>query len=167
MPECPTFHHTRRDIFQVHNNVLNPVPFTTLADCGDDHSGITFDHQGTFGYNMIVTCQDGPVWEIDGHGNAIGGVLPGDPIANLGTEIEGPGVAATNFGFYAGFLLVADETGGWVHAISPVAPLHPVTLNCLQRAPRGKHPGHPAGFRAPSARVAAFFQALPFGNGGP
>ena len=43
-----------------------------------DHNGITFDHFGTFGFDMIVTCQEGSVFRVDGNGNAtqIASVFP-------------------------------------------------------------------------------------------
>src|SRR4029077_12592009 len=46
--------------------------FTTIAGCtASDHSGITFDHFGTFGFDMIVTCEEGDVFRIE--------KLPGGP----------------------------------------------------------------------------------------
>ena len=33
-----------------------------------DHSSLTFDHVGTFGNDMIVTCENGPVWKVNGAG---------------------------------------------------------------------------------------------------
>ena len=43
--------------------------FATIPGCDADHTGITFDHVGTFGYNMIVTCNGGGVWEVDSTGS--------------------------------------------------------------------------------------------------
>src|SRR5215471_19151990 len=65
---------TPRDIFVTQGPGIYKVtggtvtPFALMPDCGDDHTGITFDHVGTFGYNMIVTCENGPVWQVDGTG---------------------------------------------------------------------------------------------------
>ena len=45
-----------------------------------DHNSITFDHVGTFGNQMIVTCEDGDVFvKIDGAGTVM-------PIAITGAE---------------------------------------------------------------------------------
>ncbi len=147
------------DIFKFSGGIV--TPFTTIAGCAEaDHSGITFDHVGTFDYNMIMSCEDGSVWEIDANGNIVGG---GD-IGTTNTQAEGPGVAPLSFGFYGGQVLVADESGnGWVHAIKRDGT---VTLNVFQ-VPGAESiqviPNNPCTF----CSGHAFFQALPFGNGGP
>src|SRR5439155_635923 len=47
-------------VFKIHNGTV--TMFTTIAGClASDHNGITFDHFGTFGFDMIVTCQEGDV----------------------------------------------------------------------------------------------------------
>ena len=149
------------DVFRFTGGVLIPTPFVTIAGCAEaDHSGITFDHVGTFDYNMIVSCEDGSVWEIDANANIVGG---GD-IGNTHTQAEGPGVAPLSFGFYAGWCLVADESGnGWVHAIKRDGT---VALNVFH-VPGAESiqviPDNPCTF----CSGHAFFQALPFGNGGP
>src|ERR1044071_2920347 len=43
-------------VFKLSGNPVNVTTFATLSSCGDDHTGITFDHEGTFGNKMIVTC---------------------------------------------------------------------------------------------------------------
>src|SRR5438132_13396196 len=78
-------------VFKVSGNPFRVTLFATLSSCGDDHTGITFDHGGTFGYNMIVTCENGVVWQVS--------VDPNPPhlgvptlITHTGTELEGPAV---------------------------------------------------------------------------
>src|SRR5439155_16716620 len=63
---------TPRDVFVTEGpNVYNisggtVTLFTTIVGCTSlDHSGITFDHFGTFGNNMTVSCQSGDVFKID------------------------------------------------------------------------------------------------------
>ncbi len=113
---------TPRDIFVTQGanvyKVGSATPFATIQGCGDDHTGITFDHVGTFGYNMIVTCQNGGIWSVDSSGTPA-------HIADVnGGEIEGPAVVPLSFGpppgenRYGGQILVADEDLGQVHAIS-------------------------------------------------
>src|SRR5438132_7955657 len=66
----------------------NPTPtlFVQITQGNTtDHTGITFDHVGTFGYNMIVTTENGLVFVIDGNGNGSAA-----PIKRTGTELEGP-----------------------------------------------------------------------------
>src|SRR6266700_4196252 len=49
----------------------NATLFTTLPGCpSSDHNGITFDHFGTYGNDMIVTCQAGFVYRVNGAGTA-------------------------------------------------------------------------------------------------
>ena len=47
-----------------------PISFFAQVGCPfSDHSSITFDKEGTFGNKMIVVCENGPAWTIDGSGN--------------------------------------------------------------------------------------------------
>src|SRR5436305_7033761 len=61
---------TPRDIFVTQGRGVYKVtegivtPFAQMPECAEDHTGITFDHVGTFGYNMIVTCENGQVWQV-------------------------------------------------------------------------------------------------------
>ena len=55
-------------IFKVHRHGTVTL-FATLPGClASDHNGITFDHFGTFGFDMIVTCREGNVFRIHGDG---------------------------------------------------------------------------------------------------
>jgi hypothetical protein len=130
---------TPRDIFVTQGHEIwqvrppsPPTLFATIPDCstgGEPHTGITFDHVGTFGYNMIVTCQDGGVWQVDGSGTLT-------PIANVAdtggpVEIEGPAIAAASFGPLNSQILVADELNNVVWAIAPgPGPNNTVTDAC-------------------------------------
>jgi hypothetical protein len=87
--------------------------FTTVTDCTDDESGITFDQVGTFGNNMIVTCQGGKVEKVLSNGTV-------GLIADTAAFTRGPAVAPTTFGTYAGQILVADNDNSWVTAIDNV-----------------------------------------------
>ena len=106
-----------RDIFVTEGNQVYKLSggsatlFATIPGCTGDHGGITFDHVGTFGHNMIVTCVNGQVSEV----NSIGAVVFS---ANAGTELEGPAVAALTFGPLGGQILTSDEDTGKVWAIS-------------------------------------------------
>src|SRR5436189_1016584 len=57
---------TPRDVFVTEGSQIFKITggivtlFTTLPGCpSSDHNGITFDHFGTYGNDMIVTCQAG------------------------------------------------------------------------------------------------------------
>jgi hypothetical protein len=107
---------TPRDVFVTQGSnvykVGSATPFATIQGCGDDHTGITFDHVGTFGYNMIVTCRDGGVFSVGSTGTPA-------HIADVNAgEIEGPAIPPLSFGPLGGQILVADEDFGQVHAIS-------------------------------------------------
>ncbi len=106
---------TPRDVFITQGNEIfkftppaGPlVSFTTLPACGDDHTGITFDHVGTFGNDMILSCKNGTIWKVDN--------LPGGPhtfvVATLPINIEneGPAVAPLSFGPFAGQILTTND----------------------------------------------------------
>jgi hypothetical protein len=90
-----------------------PTLFTTIPDGGcsnpGDHTGITFDREGMFNFNMIVTCKgSGGVWKVDGAGT----------VTNLGfildhnmqpRHIENLTVVPRSFGPFGGQVWVADE----------------------------------------------------------
>src|SRR4029077_9793479 len=80
-----------------------------------DHTGITFDHVGTFDYNMIVTCFSGAVYKVDGSGTV---THIADTNRDGGTA-EGPAVVPSDFGPYGGQIWVADDTNSTVNAIAP------------------------------------------------
>ena len=135
-------------VFKIHNGTV--TLFTTIAGCiATDHNGITFDHFGTFGFDMIVTCQEGDVFKIDGAGTVT-------PIASTGGMIEGAAVAPPGFGPHGGEIWVADEGASAVHAIKNDGT---VTLNILSHvAAEGVFviPAVPCTF----CSGGAFFQAL-------
>src|SRR5882724_2722672 len=110
-------------VYKVTPDGIGVTTFATMTGCGYDHSGITFDHEGTFGFDMIVTCGSGDIWRVDSTGTTP--VL----IKNLGlgdAEYEGPAVVPQSFGPLGGQILVADEDHSAVHAIDN---LGNVTLN--------------------------------------
>ena len=85
----------------------SPTLFATIPDGGcfnpGDHTGITFDHEGTFGNNMLVTCKGGGVWQVDGTGTVtnIGFVRDHN---NQARTIENPAVVPRGFGPFGGQL---------------------------------------------------------------
>lgn len=85
--------------------------FATVPNCGVTHSGITFDHVGTFGFDMIVTCNNGNVYRVDPAG------VP-TFVASTGTFLEGPDIPAVTFGPLGGQIWAADENSSTVWAIS-------------------------------------------------
>src|SRR6266571_4144909 len=100
---------TPRDIFVTQGDQVYQIrppgpatPFATIPGCDADHTGITFDHVGTFGYKMIVTCNNGGVWSVDSTRTVT-------PIADTGTTLEGPAVVPLNFGPYGGQILRSEE----------------------------------------------------------
>src|ERR1044071_5390790 len=105
-----------------------PVLFATIPDGGcfvpGDHTGITFDHEGTFDFNMLVTCKgSGGVWKVDGTGTPTN--LGFVTFNGEGRELENPAVVPRNFGPFGGQLWMADENfpgtistiPGAIHAI--------------------------------------------------
>jgi hypothetical protein len=121
---------TPRDVFVTQGaEVYKATPpgplalFATIPCNVTDHTGITFDHVGTFGFNMIVTCETGGVFQIDRTGTVT-------PIADTGAHLEGPAVAPLSFGRFGGQILAADEFINQVHAIKNDGT---VTLNVFSK----------------------------------
>jgi hypothetical protein len=101
-----------RDIYITQGNEIykfvppaGPITlFTSLPSCGNDHTGITFDHVGTFGNKMITSCENGTIWTVDGAGApSLVATLP------INIENEGPAVAPSTFGTYAGQILTTND----------------------------------------------------------
>ena len=76
------------------------------------HTGITFDHIGTFGNQMIVTTFDGRVFTIDSNANVVF-------VAQVPGALEGPDVAPLTFGPLGGNVFAADEATHQIWAVSP------------------------------------------------
>jgi hypothetical protein len=79
--------------------------FTTLANCLNTQSGITFDNVGSFGNKLIVVCANGKVYTVDSAGVAS---LQEETINATG-PFEGPVVAPFTFTPFGGCLLVAAD----------------------------------------------------------
>jgi hypothetical protein len=106
------------NIYQYASSGGSPTLFTTLG-LGDVR-GISFDTQGLYGHNMIVTTTAGAVYEVDSAGHST-------LLADLGTDTEGIGFATGTFGTFAkGTLFTASEDSEWVNAISPTGTVTPV-----------------------------------------
>src|SRR3954463_8755614 len=95
---------TPRDVFAVEGALVYKIDsntgvvtlFATLPGCmASDHNGITFDHFGTYGFDMIVTCQLGNIFRVHGDGTATNVATIFPPGAG---EIEGPAVVPPGFG---------------------------------------------------------------------
>ena len=107
-----------RDVFATEGRLIFRVSggaVTFFTDLGpgctaSDHNGITFDHFGTFGNDMIVTCQEGDVFRV--HGDTTVTQIATNIVP--GAELEGPAVVppAPGFGPHGGEIWVADEMNG-------------------------------------------------------
>jgi hypothetical protein len=82
--------------------------------------GISFDTTGLYNHDMIVTTNQGGVFEVGAGGQV-------SLLAYLGTDTEGIGFATQKFGtFAAGTLFTSSEDSEWVNAISPTGTVTPV-----------------------------------------
>jgi hypothetical protein len=113
-------------------------PFATIPACGTTHSGITFDHVGTFGLDMIVTCNNGNVYRLNSAGTPTF-------VASTGTFLEGPAIPAVTFGPLGGQIWAADENSGTVWAISSGGSVTPAVSSA---SPESVHviPPNPCSF---------------------
>lgn len=100
------------NIVHVTNNGASSNTFVT--GLSGEVRGITFDLQGTFGNNMLVTTSAGNVYQVNSAG------VP-SLLANVGEDVEGLDVAplGANFSSFDGQLIVASEGSGFIRAISP------------------------------------------------
>jgi hypothetical protein len=149
----------------------SPTLFAVIPDsgCSSDHTGITFDHEGTFDFNMIVTCKrSGGVWKVDGAGNPtnVGFVLDNNMQPRT---IENPAVVPRTFGPFGGQLWVSDEdypTGGPPGALHAMDSNGNVTLEVVDWfGAEGIHviPVTPCTF----CSGGEFFQAITLNEQGP
>jgi len=132
-------------VFKIHEGTV--TLHAALPGCfSSDHNGITFDHFGAYGFNMIVTCQGGNVFRVDGGGNVthIASLFPGG-----NGLLEGPAVVPALFGPHGGEIWVADEQNGFIHTIGP-PPIYTVTLNFLS------HPSAEGVYVIPSPNNGTF-----------
>ena len=119
-----------KNIMQVSPSGSSITLFTTIPSLPPSHNGITFDHVGTFGYDMIVTAgtdthttgASGEVWRVNSAGVAtLVATLPGCP----GTTcplLEGVEVAPLSFAPYGGQIIATAELTKEVFAISASNP---------------------------------------------
>src|SRR5580765_1356207 len=119
-------------VFRV-DGVGNVTLFAALPNCfASDHNGLSFDHFGTYGYDLIVTCREGNVFRIANVGGT--GVVtqiaslypPGAPNTAEGPAVVPPGLG----GPHAGEIWIADEVGNAVHTVG-IPPTYTVTNNFL------------------------------------
>jgi hypothetical protein len=87
-----------------------PNLFATLP-AGTVTRQIFFDPSGNFGGDMLVTTTSGNIYRV----NSAGVVTP---LANVGEDAEGMDIASSNYGPFAGDLLVASEQSGSIRAVS-------------------------------------------------
>ncbi len=96
---------------------ISLAPFAQVGCPFSDHSSLTFDKVGTFGFKMIVACENGPIWTVDGTGNVTFVATTTTINPPLLTHPEGPAIPPLSFGPLGGQILVGDEN------------LHQVTRN--------------------------------------
>ena len=116
------------------SGTISPAPFAQVGCPFSDHSSLTFDKVGTFGFKMIVACENGPIWTVDGIGNVDFVASTTDLTHNppIITHPEGPAIPPLSFGPLGGQILVGDEDLNQVHAIDNTG--H-VTYNAFNWAP--------------------------------
>jgi hypothetical protein len=124
-----------KNIIQVSPSGSSVTLFATIPSLPPSHNGITFDHVGSFGYDMIVpagtadhsTGASGEIWRINSAGVAtLVTTLPGCP----GTTcpiLEGVEVAPLSFAPYGGQIIVTSENTGNVWAVSASGVVTPIT----------------------------------------
>jgi hypothetical protein len=101
--------------------VAAPTLFGSVPD-GANVRQIFFDPGSTFGGNMLVTTSAGHIYEFNSSGTP-------SLVATIGFDIEGMDIASSNFGPFAGDLLVTSEVTGEVYAVSAGGSVTPLLLS--------------------------------------
>ncbi len=98
------------NIYHVSNAGGAPSLFVTVPT--GNVRGIFFDPGSSFGGNMLVSTTAGKIYKVDSTGAV-------SLLASLGEDAEGMDIAGSNWGPYAGYLLVSSEGSGSLRLISP------------------------------------------------
>ena len=148
------------------SGTISPAPFAQVGCPFSDHSSLTFDKVGTFGFKMIVACENGPIWTVDGSGNVdfVASTTTVNP--PLITHPEGPAIPPLSFGPLGGQILVGDED---LHQVTAIKNDGTVTYNAFNWAPGFEAlpenvnviPDPACGFGCiPNQPQGSFFQAI-------
>jgi len=125
-----------KNIMQVSPSGSSVTLFATIPSLPPSHNGITFDHVGTFGYDMIVTAgtsahttgASGEIWRVNSAGVAtLIATVPGCPTPITCPILEGVEVAPLSFAPYGGQIIVTSENTGEVLAVSASGVVTPIT----------------------------------------
>jgi hypothetical protein len=100
------------NIYQYQNSGGAPALFSQLLPGAGQVRQIFFDPGSSFGGNMLVTTNNGTIYEVNSAGVAI-------LLADVGEDAEGMDIAPASWGPYAGDLLVGSEGSGTLRLISP------------------------------------------------
>ena len=133
---------TANDVYACRGNQVLTLPkvggagsvfadFSTNGVPNASHCGIVFDETGAFGDNLIVTYQDGSVWEVTSAGTkTLLATLDNGPA-------EGPSISASG-------LLVAQEDSKKVWSITPGGVTSTFALLGVADSPESTHviPSH-------------------------
>ena len=114
------------------SGTISPAPFAQVGCPFSDHSSLTFDKVGTFGFKMIVACENGPIWTVDGTGNVTFVATTTTINPPLLTHPEGPAIPPLSFGPLGGQILVGDEN---LHQVTAIKNDGTVTYNAFNWAP--------------------------------
>ncbi len=108
-----------QNIVQVPPTGGSATLFAHIPDLTDTHTGITFDTVGTFGFQMLITGQNGKMYSI----SSAGVVTPVADTTGLASPaevgIENGSVAPLTWGVYGGWFIVSAEDRHKVFAVNP------------------------------------------------
>ncbi len=103
------------EIYRLSADLSSATLFATIPSAPSTHSGITFDRTGAWGYDMIVSLNNGRVYRIDASGTVT-------YVASTNTQQEAPRVITNDpakWGAYAGCITTSSESAHKVFAICP------------------------------------------------
>ena len=94
--------------------------FINIPGLTDTHTGIAFDDAGTFGYQMILTGQNGNIYAVTAAGVATLLASTAGFSQQSQVAVENGQVAPLSWGLYGGWFIVGAEDNNKVFAVNPV-----------------------------------------------
>jgi hypothetical protein len=92
--------------------------WVTNLDVTVTHTGIAFDTVGTFGFQMIISGQNGKIFTVSSTG-VVTILADVSGLANVQVAVENGEVAPLTWGAYGGWFIVGAEDNQKVFAINP------------------------------------------------
>lgn len=119
-PQDAVFVGLGSELWRLQPDLAHGEPVATLPPGLGEITGLCFDSEGTFTFDLIVLAGGGSVYRLAPTGELLW-------LADVGAGGRGPSVAASGFGAHAGQLLIAFPAADAVRAVSSAGIVTEVT----------------------------------------